>query len=67
MEAKAWLDARNYHYNEIDVRKHPERMSELIAVSGQSLAPTMVVGTLVLPDFDTAQLEVFLNKHEIQP
>ncbi len=66
-EAKAWLDARGYRYNEIDVRKNPERLSEMMAVSGQTLAPTLVVGTLVLADFDTGQLEAFLARHGIKP
>ncbi len=66
-EAKRWLDAKGYQYNEIDVRAQPERMEEMKAVSGQTYAPTLVVGTLVLPDFDTDQLAEFLHQHEIQP
>lgn len=67
IEAKKWLDSRGYRYEEVDVRSHPARMSELVAVSGQSLAPTLVIGTLVLPDFDTGQLEDFLSRHGITP
>lgn len=66
-EARRWLDARGYGYEEIDVRANPGRMDELVAVSGQSLAPTLVAGTLVLADFDTGQLEAFVNEHGLTP
>ncbi len=66
-DAKQWLDANGYRYHEIDVRAAPERMAELEAVSGQTMAPTLVVGTLVLPDFDTGQLKSFLKQHDILP
>ena len=38
-------------------------------LSGQRLTPTLVIGDdeLMLPDFDTTQLEAFLKKHDLQP
>ena len=64
VDAVDWLRARGYEFREVDVRREPAAMAEMKRVSGQSLAPTLVLadGT-VLPDFDTRQLEAFLAKH----
>ena len=66
-EARDFLDARGYRYEEIDVRANPERMQELLDVSGQSLAPTMTVGDLLLADFGSDELARFLDQHGITP
>jgi len=42
-------------------------MGELKRISGQTFAPTLVIGDLVLPDFGPDQLEDFLKKHNILP
>jgi len=36
-------------------------------ISGQSLAPTLEFGDKVLADFDTGQLEAFLEANGIEP
>jgi hypothetical protein len=36
-------------------------------ISGQTYAPTLVVGDEVLPDFGPEELEHFLKVHEIDP
>jgi hypothetical protein len=36
-------------------------------ISGQTYAPTLVVGDEVLPDFGPEELEHFLKIHEIHP
>ena len=36
-------------------------------LSDQTYVPTLVAGDEVLANFDTDQLEAFLNKHGIEP
>lgn len=66
-EAEAYLRRHGFLYQAIDVRKDPAAFAELKRVSGQTYAPTLVVGDLVLPDFDTEGLEDFLEEHDIRP
>ena len=63
VDAAAWLRARGYEFEEVDVRRDPSRAAELRQVSGQTMAPTLKVGDKVLPDFDTRQLERFLQEN----
>lgn len=63
LEAVGWLRQHGYGFQEVDVRRDPAGMAEMRRISGQTLAPTLVVGDKVLPDFDTRQLEAFLTKH----
>jgi glutaredoxin 3 len=65
--AEDYLDKRGYKYTKIDVRQDPAAFKELIRVSGQTYAPTLVLGDLVLPDFGPDQLEDFLKRHNILP
>jgi hypothetical protein len=41
--------------------------NELRRISGQTYAPTLVIGDLFLPDFGPDELEDFLNEHNILP
>lgn len=63
VDAVAWLEARGYAFREVDVRRDPAKLVELRQISGQTMAPTLVVGDRVLPDFDTRQLERFLREN----
>lgn len=67
VRAKAFLDARGYRYQEIDVEANPDDYARMIRLSGQSLTPTLVVGDKVLPDFGPEELQQFLAEHCIAP
>lgn len=61
----AYLKKEGYEFEEIDVIANRDKFDEMIAISGQSSAPTMTVGDLMLPDFGVDELKVFLNKHDL--
>ena len=63
-EAKDWLDERGIAYEEVDVISSRNGFQEMVALSGQSLAPVIDVDGEVLADFDTGQLEKFWKKLE---
>jgi glutaredoxin 3 len=65
--AEEYLDEHRYKYRRIDVRKDRAVFEEMRRVSGQTYAPTLVVGDEVLPDFGPDELEHFLKTHEIEP
>lgn len=68
VEAVAWLKREGYAFEEIDVLADAAAFDEMIRISGQSLAPTLIAGDdLVLPDFGVPELEAFLEEHEIHP
>ena len=67
-EAVNYLDEHGYKYRQIDVRRDAAAMQTMKELSGQTLTPTLVIGDdLLLPDFDTGQLEKFLQKHDLKP
>jgi glutaredoxin 3 len=66
-EAIEFLESHRYKFNPIDVSSDPAAMEEMIEISGQHSAPTLVVGEKVLPDFDVEQLEEFFLKNGIKP
>jgi glutaredoxin 3 len=65
--AEEYLKQRGYKYARADVRLDRAAFDELRRISGQSCAPTLVVGDLVLPDFGPDELEDFLKRHNILP
>ena len=69
VEAVEYLDAKGYHYKQVDVLKDPEAFERMKELSGQRLTPTLVIeeGDLLLADFDTGQLEKFLRQHDLKP
>jgi glutaredoxin 3 len=67
MVAEQYLSKRGYKYKSIEVRRNRAAFDELLAVSGQPYAPTLVAGELVLPDFGPDELEDFLKEHNIRP
>jgi len=67
VSAKQYLNTHHYQYEEIDVSRDPDAHDEMIRISGQPLAPTLVVGGKILADFGPDELEEFLKSEEILP
>lgn len=67
VSAKQYLDSHLYRYEEIDVHRDNAAYDEMIRLSGQSYAPTLVADGRVLANFGPEELEDFLKKHRIQP
>jgi glutaredoxin len=67
MDAKEYLTERGYQFTEIDVGRDREAYDDMLELSDQTYVPTLVAGDEVLANFDTDQLEKFLNKHGIEP
>jgi glutaredoxin 3 len=65
--AEEYLDEHGYKFRRIDVLKDRVAYDEMRRISGQTYAPTLVVGDEVLPDFGPDELDHFLKTHEIQP
>jgi glutaredoxin 3 len=63
VEAVEWLDAHGYEYEEFDVISDASACQEMLALTGQSKAPSAEVDGHVLADFGADELEVFLKKH----
>lgn len=63
MAAKEWLDQHGWSYTIQDTGKDPAARQKAIEISHQSLVPVIEVDDLVLGDFDTDQLEAFLQEH----
>jgi glutaredoxin len=63
-QARDWLDARGIAYELSDVISDPHAYREMVALSGQSYAPVIVLDGRLLADFDTGQLERFWCKWE---
>jgi glutaredoxin 3 len=61
-EARRWLDARGFNYRTIDVEADPAAAREMALISGQHRVPTIQVDGHVLGDFDSRQLETFMNR-----
>ena len=67
MVAKQYLNNRGYKYQSVEVRRNRAAFDELVTVSGQTFAPTLVAGELVLSDFGPDELADFLKEHNIRP
>ncbi len=67
VEALAYVDKHGLPYRKVDVLRDPAAYQQMQKLSGQRLTPTLTIGDLVLPDFDTGQLEKFLQKHGLKP
>ena len=67
MDAKEYLTERGYQFTEIDVGRDRDAYEEMRELSDQTYVPTLVAGEEVLANFDTDQLEAFLNEHGIKP
>lgn len=60
-EVLDYLDTRRLPYRKVVVSGNPQAMSEMVALSGQSKAPTMDWDGEVLADFGVDELIPFLK------
>lgn len=67
IDAKDYLSEKGYCFQEIDVGKDRRAYEEMKQLSAQTYVPTFVAGDKVLANFDTNQLQRFLNEHQINP
>ena len=67
MDAKEWLSERGYNFTEVDVGEDRDAYREMREISDQTYVPTLVAGEDVLANFDTGQLEAFLQERGITP
>ncbi len=67
MDAKEYLEGRGYQFEVVDVGRDRDAYREMTELSDQTYVPTLVAGDEVLANFDTNQLEKFLNEHAITP
>ncbi len=65
--AEGFLDQHGYAYRRVDVYRDPEAYVEMKRLSGQAYTPTLRVGELLLKDFGTEELELFLKRNKIHP
>jgi glutaredoxin 3 len=65
--AEQYLNKRGYRYKSVEIRRNRAALDEFLGVSGQTSAPTLVAGDLVLRDFGPDELEDFLKEHNIRP
>ncbi|HEY4415883.1 MAG TPA: glutaredoxin family protein [Verrucomicrobiae bacterium] len=61
-KAMRWLDERGIKYETLDVIADSEAFTEMIELSGQSLAPVMDVDGQILADFGPEELAAFWEK-----
>jgi glutaredoxin len=65
VDAVAYLNREGFEFEEIDVIADPDRFEEMRRLSGQSCAPTLTFGDLLLADFDVAEMRDFFSEHGI--
>ncbi|MCC6820166.1 MAG: glutaredoxin family protein [Verrucomicrobia subdivision 3 bacterium] len=57
-----WLEDHDIEYERIDVIADDAAFGEMVKLSGQELAPVMVVDGQVLADFGPEELEKFWSR-----
>lgn len=67
VEAVAYLRKDGFAFTEIDVITDPAAYEEMRRISGQSCAPTLTYGELILADFGVEEMQAFFNEHNIAP
>jgi len=65
-EAMDWLNDRGIKFETLDVTADPVARREMLALSGQTLAPVIDVDGEILADFDTGELEGFWERLDLQ-
>lgn len=59
----AFMDQKGINYDKIEVLSNADKFNEMIAISGQSKAPTVVIDAEVFADTDKEAMEqVFVLK-----
>lgn len=67
IDAQDYLSERGFQFTVIDVGRNRDAFEEMAELSDQTYVPTLVAGDEILANFDTDQLEKFLNEHGIEP
>ncbi|MEM7601377.1 MAG: glutaredoxin family protein [Verrucomicrobiota bacterium] len=67
VDAVAYLNQEGFSFEGIDVIADREKFAEMQQLSGQTCAPTLTYGDLVLADFDVEEMKTFFDKHGIKP
>ena len=68
VSTRKWLDERGYKYEAIDVEANRADYDKMIALSGQSKTPTLVLDDgKLLPDFGPEELAAFVKEHGLTP
>ena len=62
IDAKEWLMEQGLKFESMNTGTNPAARQRAIELSGQTLVPVIEVDGHVLGDFDTDQLQVFLQK-----
>ena len=65
IEAEDYLKQNQIPYDRKEVRSDAAAMEEMVALSGQTKAPTMKLGDAVLADFGVDELIPFLARHNV--
>ncbi len=60
-----FLTSHNMVYTEKNVTENPQFMEEMVSISGQRKAPTLVIDGEVLPDYSADELEVYFKNKGI--
>ena len=63
IDAERYLKKNKVPYERRDVLSNRAAMKEMVALTGQTLAPSMKLGDAVLADFGVDELVPFLAKH----
>ena len=58
-EAMEWLEARGIPFETLDVISDPAAYRDMVALSGQTMAPVLETGGEVLADFGADELEAW--------
>jgi len=61
-KASRWLDDHDVAYETVDVIADDAAFAEMVKLSGQELAPVLVVNGRVLADFGPEELERFWSQ-----
>lgn len=67
VEVLDYLESEGFAYEGVDVTADPARFEEMRRVSGQTKAPTLTYGDLLLADCDVDEMREFFEKHGIRP
>ena len=62
-KAQRWLDERGIKYETLDVIADSQAMTEMVKLSGQSLAPVLEADGKILADFGPDELAKFWEQH----
>ena len=65
IDVEAYLKKNGYEYERIDVMADREALARMQEIFGQTSAPSMTVGDLILADFGVEELVPFLKENNL--